>query len=91
MSSEESESVTSQIETEFEYSTGAVDDGVGAEFTADEVFDFHGERVARETTVAILSDGGIHISQATDQGTYDSLTLSKRIADEIIRERDFDV
>ena len=80
--------MSKQIETELEHTTGATDDGVAAEFTADEMFDFHGERVARETTVALLEDGGVHISQATDQGTHDSLTLSKRVADELVRERE---
>ncbi|WP_440767600.1 hypothetical protein [Natronorubrum sp. DTA7] len=80
--------MTKQIDTELEHSTDATDDGVLAEFTADETFDFHGEVVERETTVAVLEDGGVHISQATDQGTFDSLTLSKRVADELVQERD---
>ncbi|UHQ98649.1 hypothetical protein HYG81_22005 (plasmid) [Natrinema zhouii] len=61
------------IDTELEHMTGATDDGVAGEFTADETFDFHGEQVACETTVVLLEDGGVHITQATDQGT---LTVS---------------
>ncbi|ELY85401.1 hypothetical protein [Natrinema gari] len=80
--------MSSHIDTEIEHTTDVTDDGVVAEFTADELFDFHGERVARETTVALLEDGGVHISQATDQGPHDSLTLSEAVADELLRERE---
>lgn len=74
------------IETEIEYAESVPDQGVVKKFTADETFNFEGETVARETTVALLSDGGVHISQATDQGTYDSLTLSEAVADELVKE-----
>jgi len=78
----------SLIDTDIEHTESPTDEGVVAEFTAGESFDFEGEQVGRETTVALLADGGIHITQTTDQGTYDSLTLSQAVVDELVEEAD---
>lgn len=79
--------MSQSIQTEIQH-TLTPDDGVVTEFTADETFDSHGERVERETTVGVLEDGGVHISQATDQGSYDSLTLSATVVDELLSHRE---
>lgn len=62
------------------------DHGVESAFEAEEEFAFEGERVERETRVMVLEDGGVTISQSTDQGTIDSLTLNDEVARRLLQE-----
>lgn len=87
--SESEESVNETIHTEFDTETDVLDNGVEIEVTANEEFLFHGEPVERETTLAVLEDGGVQISQKVkDQGIYDSLTLGSDVVRRLVREVD---
>jgi len=78
-----------EILTKFSEETESLDGGVEKEVTAEEDFVAHGERVERETNLAILEDGGVHISQRT-QGCYDALTLNAQVVRRLVREVESD-
>lgn len=76
-----------KIATEFETETEVVDNGVEIEVTAEEEFVFHGESIERETTLAVLEDGGVQIRQTIDeQGLADSLSLGSSVVDRLVKE-----
>ena len=82
---------TELIDLEFEETDDPLDDGVDREYVATENFDFHGEQVERETKIALLEDGGVHLTQRLlDQDTLDTMTLGSEVVDKIIAERDAD-
>lgn len=70
---------SSEIRTEMERAE-PVDKGVEERLEFAEEYLFDGERVERETTVQLLEDGGVHVSQRV-QGMHDSLTLSSKMMD----------
>lgn len=74
---------SSGIPTEMDR-TEPVDKGVEQRLEFAEEYLFDGERVERETTVQLLEDGGVHVSQCV-QGLHDSLTLSSKMM-QVLRE-----
>jgi hypothetical protein len=75
----------SDILTEFDEQQ-ATDEGVARTVVATEAYSFRGEPVERTTELALLEDGGVHITQRIHDQTVDSLTLSgavvRRLRDE---------